>query len=182
MTPTLNVGQKLKWAERFDAFGSPLRTTVRGICGDVFHVDPPPVYYGPAKVFSYLLSDWPSDLVKPKSAADHFRDAVVAADNFNAALSEAAEVLAADKKAREEAKAKATIREVKTIDSWMSNGLRYRLLDNGKVEEFTGCGSYPWVAAPETEASSRLLTLVRIQRQLLDCIDKGTAFAAEVAK
>lgn len=50
------------------------------------------------------------------------------------------------------------------VDEWTRIGrkvtLMYRLLRNGRVEEYTGCGSYPWVAAPEDEGSRRLLDLV----------------------
>lgn len=232
MTPTLHVGQKLKWDAMIDAFGQPLTTTVRGVCGEVFHVDPPHTYYGPAQVFSYLLSDWPADLVKPESPDDVIEEwtpIVVPLGSgrdvphrklrsgrveFKNEYGEWAlccctdAQLATDKKAREEAKAKAamrdepytfgtmtfknpsitflhslssgslatkvTIREVKTLDAWERNGVKYRLLDTGKVEEWTGCGSYQWVAAPEREAAERLVTVVKSTRKVLDAIGEAT--------
>ncbi len=212
MTPTLHVGQKLKWDAMIDAFGQPLTTTVRGVCGEVFHVDPPQTYYGPAQIFSYLLSDWPADLVKPESPEDVIeewmpirspmgilyphrrkRSGEVEFKNDDGrwfSCSCSAKDLAADKEAREEAKAKEilrgspitfgylatklTIREVKTLDAWERNGVKYRLLDTGKVEEWTGCGSYQWVAAPEKEAADRLVTVVKSTRKVLDAIGEAT--------
>lgn len=214
MTPTLHVGQKLKWDAMIDAFGQPLTTTVRGVCGEVFHVDPPQTYYGPAQIFSYLLSDWPADLVKPESPEDVIEEwtpiVIPPGSNrdvrhrklrsgrveFKNEYGEWAKCcctdaqLATDKEAREEAKAKEilrgspitfgylatklTIREVKTLDAWERNGVKYRLLDTGKVEEWTGCGSYQWVAAPEKEAADRLVTVVKSTRKVLDAIGEAT--------